>query len=57
MKKFFKDYWELQKHSNQFMKDHWKGYLVFSSVLVAAEFAYFYKDQIAEAVKEKFSKE
>lgn len=53
MKKFFKDLWNLQKHSNEFMKNHWKGYLVFCSVIVAAELAYFNKDEIVEAVKEK----
>lgn len=28
MKSFFKDYWELCKESNKWMKKHWKGYLV-----------------------------
>lgn len=56
MKKFFKDFWDLQKHSNAFMKEHWKGYLVFCSVLTAAELAYFYKDEIVESVKEKLPK-
>ena len=29
MKSFFKDYWELCKESNKWMKKHWKGYLVY----------------------------
>lgn len=28
MKSFFKDYWELCKESNKWMKKHWKGYLM-----------------------------
>lgn len=55
MKKFFKDFWDLQKHSNAFLKEHWKGYLVLCSALTAAELAYIYRDEIIEAVKEKFS--
>lgn len=58
MKKFFKDFWVLQKHSNTFMKEHWKGYLVLCSALTAAELAYFYyKDEIVDTFKEKLSKE
>lgn len=30
MKKFFKDYMELQRHSNKWLKDHWKGYILFT---------------------------
>lgn len=30
MKKFFKDYMELQRHSNKWIKDHWKGYILFT---------------------------
>lgn len=56
MKTFFKDMWDLQKHSNEFMKKHWKGYLVFCSTFVAAEMAYFHKDEIVEIVKEKLPK-
>ena len=56
MKKFFKDFWDLQKHGNAFMKEHWKGYLVLCSALAAAELVYFYKDEIVESVKEKLPK-
>ena len=28
MESFFKDYWELCKQSGEWMKKHWKGYLV-----------------------------
>lgn len=56
MKTFFKDLWDLQKHSNEFLKDHWKGYLVLGAVIFAGEVAYFYKDDIVDAVKEKLLK-
>ena len=29
MREFVKDYVELQKHGNVWMKKHWKGYLAF----------------------------
>lgn len=33
MKKFFKDYMELQRQSNKWFKEHWKGYILFSVIL------------------------
>lgn len=33
MKSFFKDYWELAKHSSRWMKKHWKGYLVYCFIV------------------------
>ena len=35
---FWKDYWEVLRALNRFMKKHWKGYLVFG----AASFATAY---------------
>lgn len=58
MKSFFKDYWELCKESNKWMKKHWKGYLVYCFVV----FALFYGipgiwKLLEEKRLEKFSKE
>lgn len=33
MKKFFRDYWDLCREAGGFMKEHWLGTLIFSSVL------------------------
>lgn len=49
MKSFFKDYWELCKESNKWMKKHWKGYLVYSFIISLIYFAPY----IAELIKEK----
>ena len=35
MKSFFKDYWELCKESNKWMKKHWKRYLVYCFIVFA----------------------
>lgn len=63
LKLFCKDYWSLQKHSNKFMKDHWKGYLgsnlLLAGVLIGVpalilkakderELREFYKEQYSE---------
>lgn len=53
MRTFVKDYVELCKDSGKFYKKHWKGYIVLSTAIVAAEFAWFYKDAIKEKVQEK----
>lgn len=52
-KPFWKDYAELCKQSGEWYKKHWKGYIVLSTAIVAAEFAWFYKDAIKEKVQEK----
>ena len=49
MKSFFKDYWELCKESNKWMKKHWKGYLVYSFIISLIYSAPY----IAELIKEK----
>ena len=52
-KTFWKDYAELCKQSGEWYKKHWKGALVLNAVIVAAEFAWFYKDEIKDKVHEK----
>lgn len=56
MKTFFKDYWSLCADTGKFYKKHWKGTLVLNAVLIGAELAYFKKDEIKEAIEEKFPK-
>ena len=52
MKEFFVDLWNLQKQSWCFLKDHWKGYLVFFAVVegiaLSAFYAWYYKDKIKD---------
>lgn len=57
MKGFVKDYIDLCKHSCCFYKKHWKGVIVMNVVVYASTMAYYCKDQIKDAFKEKFSKE
>lgn len=52
MKEFVKDYVELCKHSNQWMKKHWKGYTLLCLLTVGGEFAYFYKDEIKDKIED-----
>lgn len=40
LKVFVKDYIELCKQSNQWMKKHWKGYLVFVAVMGLGSYVY-----------------
>ena len=39
LKKFFKDYKELCKHSGRFYKDHWLGTIVVSAIGIGLSFA------------------
>lgn len=57
MKEFVKDYIDLCKHSGSFYKKHWKGIIVMNVAGYASIMAYYCKDQIKNAIKEKFSKE
>lgn len=50
-KKFWKDFWELQMESNRFMKEHWKGYLVFTAAVTASYFGGLYLWMKAEDKK------
>ena len=56
MKKFFKDYVELCKASNSFYKKHWFGVMVMNVVSFAGMFAWYSRDQIKDAIEEKFHK-
>lgn len=49
MKSFFKDYWELCKESNKWMKKRWKGYLVLCFIVSLIYLAPY----IVELSKEK----
>lgn len=49
MKSFFKDYRELCKESDKWMKKHWKGYLVLCSIVSLIYLAPY----IVELIKEK----
>lgn len=53
MKEFWKDYWDLCKHSGQWYKKHWKGYLVLMTVILGAEYGWLFREQIKEKVTEK----
>ena len=50
MKSFFKDYWELRKESNKWMKKHWKGYLVYCFIV---SLIYFTPGIVELIIKEK----
>lgn len=51
MKKFWKDYVDLCKHSNEFYKKHWFGILMINVVGFAAIYGYFTKDYIKAEVE------
>ena len=53
MRKFCKDYIELCKESGKFYKEHWKGVIVMNVVVIGAEYAWFFRDQIKETIKDK----
>lgn len=56
MKEFVKDYVDLCKHSSQWMKKHWKGYTLLCALTLGGEFAYFYRDDIKYAIKNRKKK-
>lgn len=53
MKEFIKDYVELQKHSNQWLKKHWKGYTLLCALVIGGEMVYFYKDEIKYKIEHR----
>lgn len=57
MREFWNDYYKLCKDSGRFMKKHWKGAIVLNAAVIGAEFAWFFRDQIKDSLKEKFHKE
>ena len=56
MKDFVKDYVDLCVESGKFYKKHWKGVILLNAVIIAGEFAWLYRDNIKDSLKEKFSK-
>ena len=60
MKKFWKDCWELTKHSGRFYKKHWKGMIVLTSIsyVVGCGIGYtiIYAEDIKNKIKSKFHK-
>lgn len=57
MKEFFTDYNEMVlKPSMAWLKKHWKGYLLMTAAIGAAEIAWFCRDDIKDALEEKFHK-
>ena len=42
MKEFFVDLWDLYKHSWDFFRDHWKGYLILFAVVEGIVIGVFY---------------
>lgn len=52
-KKFWSDFWKLQMESNRFLKEHWKGYLVFTTIILASYFGGLYLWNKAEDHKTK----
>ena len=56
MGEFMKDYAQLCKDTGRFYKKHWKGVIVMNVVVFAAEVAWIYKDQIKDAIEDKFNK-
>ena len=64
IEKYWKDYWELYKHSGRFCKDHWKGVLVVSAgwlaVIYTLAYLVIYRDEVKDKInkiKNKFHKE
>ena len=56
MKDFVKDYVDLCVESGKFYKKHWKGVVLLNAVIISGEFAWLYRDNIKDFLKEKFSK-
>lgn len=56
MKSFFKDYWELCKQSGEWMKKHWKGYLVYCFIMFLIGLTPYIVELIKEnRLEKKFS--
>lgn len=57
MKNFLKDYAELCKATGRFYKKHWLGVIVMNLVSSAAMLAWFNRENITEALEDKFHKD
>lgn len=57
MKTFWKDYIEMCiKPQNNWIKKHWKGYVLYCIASVVGTFAYLNRKSIVEKLKSKFQK-
>jgi hypothetical protein len=57
MKKFWSDYAELWSHSNRWMKEHWKGYIILCAVIWGLTICWLYSEKIITKVKSIFCKD
>ena len=57
MRNFWKDYAELCKAAGRFYKKHWLGCIVLNAVMIAGQYAWFYRDDIKDKLTSKFVKE
>ena len=57
MRKFWKDYAELCKAAGRFYKKHWLGCIVLNAVMIAGQYAWFYRDDIKDKLTSKSVKE
>lgn len=57
MKNFWRDYKVLCKEELGFYKKHWKGVILLNATVLAAEYAWFFRDSIKDKMKDKFKKE
>ena len=56
MRNFWKDYAELCKEAGRFYKKHWLGCIVLNAVMIAGQYAWFYRDDIKDKLTSKFVK-
>lgn len=57
MRNFWKDYAELCKAAGRFYKKHWLGCIVLNAVMIAGQYAWFYRDDIKDKLTSKSAKE
>lgn len=52
-KTFWKDYGTCMKVYGNWLKKHWKGYLVFTGILMSLEGLWFFREDIRDGIEEK----
>jgi hypothetical protein len=52
-KTFWKDYGTCMKVYSNWLKKHWKGYLVFTGILMSLEGLWFFREDIRDGIEEK----